>query len=172
MLMPSPTGPGLNSAFSPYTDSPSSPANFNQVFSNRCGQSCIALHCAVLSCVVSTVIVVVYTPLRRGTGRERQRRTPPSLSASSAASASQLPRHLSRFFVRCSHSQPSLTATPTPTQPNTPPPPIALTLTLTLLCCADSITPAQPTAPNSSIAPDRVTVRSPCRLSTPTARTA
>ena len=42
MLMPSPTGPGLNSAFSPYTDSPSSPANFNQVFSNRCGQSCIA----------------------------------------------------------------------------------------------------------------------------------
>lgn len=45
MLMPSPTGPGLNSAFSPYTDSPSSPANFNQVFSNRCGQSCIALHC-------------------------------------------------------------------------------------------------------------------------------
>lgn len=37
MLMPSPTGPGLTSAFSPYTDSPSSPANFNQVFSNRCG---------------------------------------------------------------------------------------------------------------------------------------
>ena len=36
MLMPSPTGPGLGSAFSPYTDSPSSPANFNQVFSNRC----------------------------------------------------------------------------------------------------------------------------------------
>src|SRR5690242_21590724 len=36
MLMPSPTGPGLSSAFSPYTDSPSSPANFNQVFSNRC----------------------------------------------------------------------------------------------------------------------------------------
>ncbi|KAJ4988879.1 hypothetical protein SVAN01_05686 [Stagonosporopsis vannaccii] len=35
MLMPSPTGPGLSSAFSPYTDSPSSPANFNQVFSNR-----------------------------------------------------------------------------------------------------------------------------------------
>ncbi|UPX13192.1 uncharacterized protein EKO05_0003715 [Ascochyta rabiei] len=35
MLMPSPTGPGLNSAFSPYTDSPSSPANFNSVFSNR-----------------------------------------------------------------------------------------------------------------------------------------
>ncbi|KAF9691959.1 hypothetical protein EKO04_009980 [Ascochyta lentis] len=35
MLMPSPTGPGLNSAFSPYTDSPSSPANFTHVFSNR-----------------------------------------------------------------------------------------------------------------------------------------
>lgn len=31
-LMPS---PGLKSAFSPYTDSPSSPANFAQVFSNR-----------------------------------------------------------------------------------------------------------------------------------------
>ena len=45
---------------------------------------CIALYCAVLSCVVSIVIVIVivivnvYTPLRPGTGRERQRKTPPS----------------------------------------------------------------------------------------------
>jgi hypothetical protein len=35
-LMPSPTG-HLKSAFSPYTDSPSSPAPFAHVFSNRCG---------------------------------------------------------------------------------------------------------------------------------------
>ena len=46
MLMPSPTGPGLNSAFSPYTDSPSSPANFNQVFSNRCVLSASSLSTA------------------------------------------------------------------------------------------------------------------------------
>jgi len=36
-LMPSPTAGHLKSAFSPYTDSPSSPAPFSQVFqSNRC----------------------------------------------------------------------------------------------------------------------------------------
>jgi hypothetical protein len=46
MLMPSPTGPGLNSAFSPYTDSPSSPANFNQVFSNRCISPALGVHTA------------------------------------------------------------------------------------------------------------------------------
>lgn len=37
-LMPSPTA-GLKSSFSPYTDSPSSPATFAQVFSNRCDSS-------------------------------------------------------------------------------------------------------------------------------------
>lgn len=35
-LMPSPSGLTSMSAFSPYTDSPSSPANFAHVFSNRC----------------------------------------------------------------------------------------------------------------------------------------
>ncbi|KAH7337924.1 hypothetical protein BKA66DRAFT_517522 [Pyrenochaeta sp. MPI-SDFR-AT-0127] len=35
-LMPSPSGLKSMSAFSPYTDSPSSPANFAHVFSNRC----------------------------------------------------------------------------------------------------------------------------------------
>jgi hypothetical protein len=35
-LMPSPTAGHLKSAFSPYTDSPSSPAPFAHVFSNRC----------------------------------------------------------------------------------------------------------------------------------------
>lgn len=34
-LMPSPTA-GLKSSFSPYTDSPSSPATLAHVFSNRC----------------------------------------------------------------------------------------------------------------------------------------
>lgn len=42
-LMPSPTT-GLKSAFSPYTDSPSSPATFAQVFSNRCRSLLQALH--------------------------------------------------------------------------------------------------------------------------------
>lgn len=33
-LMPSPTGGGLDSAFSPYSDSPNSPARFNNTFQN------------------------------------------------------------------------------------------------------------------------------------------
>jgi hypothetical protein len=43
-LMPSPTAGHLNSAFSPYTDSPSSPAPFAHVFSNRCGTPCVDGH--------------------------------------------------------------------------------------------------------------------------------
>lgn len=35
-LMPSPSGLKSMSAFSPYTDSPSSPGTFAHVFSNRC----------------------------------------------------------------------------------------------------------------------------------------
>lgn len=47
-LMPSPSGLKSMSAFSPYTDSPNSPANFANVFSNRCRSLAAlrnALHC-------------------------------------------------------------------------------------------------------------------------------
>ena len=104
---------------------------------------------------------IIHAPLQRGTPC----RTHPS--ASLVVSPRRAPHH-SRFFVRCSQHQPSPTATPTPTQPTTPhppsPPPCYAALTA-------SHPPNRP-PPNTSKAPDRVTVRSPCRPSTPTARTA
>jgi hypothetical protein len=52
-LMPSPTAGHLNSAFSPYTDSPSSPAPFAHVFSNRCGRPVLCICICICICICS-----------------------------------------------------------------------------------------------------------------------